>query len=322
MINLSTVPRYKHINVRIGHHISAMAGAGTNFLGSILSPQVDKKVSNNINEYYCNLPFNRIDNFMYDWFNGESTNPIPENELYRAAKSIDSMECDIMLSHMPPLFISKLFNTVIGEISIIDDSSTRWFSHLLRFIKQETSNDFSEQSSYKVNVILEKYFVALQRSQDKDQLIINPQDINNFMNVLWSKLESSDIIQPRSVLAYDVYFDMLLNADTDAEKYLNRILNQKTSNWIDQRRPSRVLAETYSYLSDRENANIINYESLFFQLEVPNTPNWVSVDKSKIREYSIKNIALVKRLASLLNDPLRDRVMADIGKFNQDLLNA
>ena len=204
-------------------------------------------------------------------------------------------------------------------IHIVSPSDTARMTWWLTFIKNEmTANAFQEGT--KVHRLFDQTISKLY-DPDKGKRS-NYYLIDEFINAGWFMANRPmKAIEPNSIL----YFEMLVeainhydNLDTfDTREWLT---NQTSLGWInpidhDFNNDYTHYAQEY-FNNTLKNFIIISYEDLFFKLDLSKL-SFLNLDKNKIREYSLRNIKLLKQVCRALNSNESDKLLQllDYEKF-------
>jgi hypothetical protein len=333
---------FQHRNVNIDTMLIWESGAGGNFIQSLYPNPPTEIYSSKLNEYKtlpeCSgKPNPQLIWLRLDWLiREELSTEISYSEgdavwrdyrirspripfmlgrvgaidrLYESTKQIflregnfyDAQKPTYAASHDLPYILDNVCNFKTNNmISIISNTTTAWITWWLTNIKNEFGLDLFTDSSK-----THRLFKKVQELEKSKYWMID-----DYINGWFISNRPVDFIEPNSTS----YFEMLLfamnNSDTledfDMKKFLIEKRFDDRFNYVHYDFNNDYTQYCQEYFNDVvKNFVLIDYEDLFFKLDLSKL-SFLNLDKNKIRDYSLRNIKLLKALCESLaiNDKL------------------
>lgn len=312
---------YKHHTLLINHVLTLIPGAGQGFLTTALLGEIPHQMISQFNEYKIDYhPTNRtvmntVDDCIPDYF--DKTNYIlTEKDLSKLRNASDEFlgysTIDLLRSHHPTYFLTKIFDTKIKEYTNININGCKWIVRVLDLVKTEFSPiDANNLSYWKLSKILSEYR-KIRTVEPSDEVVIKylekfSENIHPYCNIALLSVYAlryvfqciNKGIYP-NVDHFKEYNSFMLHAYPDENKEILKVANNHII----------PLVGTYTDL---------NYVDLFFDLNVPSTECWSKVDKNQIRNYSLANIDILSRYSDWLLDVDKDKLQEKINTYREKL---
>lgn len=351
--NLDIFSKFKETTLSVDHYLSAQSGAGQNFLsGKLLKnfvyPEnyaIENKLGwvkhNKKNHEYqlCNLgrytDWNSLDHLTCSQFYFKTSidkvivniDDIVNNATSIYTRNKLSNSINLLRGHELPYIFSNVFNAQFNEITSIETTNeTFWIPAILAFIKNEL---YLETEIWKFDKILAAYFDEINNSMKTvgniSHMGVNIQTLSEMLSESgFIDLNMRSIISTRCFINYKFIFKCLGNKTSPTKylykkfitEYINKILFYP--NTIEFSIHNNYLI---SYFKSKSTIfNKIEYTSLFFDLELPESKRWSVINKSDIAEYSYNNLTMIRKLAEMIEYcPEQEFILSNIALFEKRL---
>jgi hypothetical protein len=238
-------------------------------------------------------------------------------QVFIKEKDMFSADCQYGATHDLPFIFDNVCNFNCNNmVYIISNTSTAWITNWLCFIKCDMNGDvFGDPTKVK------RMFSLIAGVKD-GRLSENFFMIDNFMKQKGKWFRENrplDYIEQNST----IYFEMLVHAintgKLDADRARNfvkiRLEHKDLYGIVNYDFHNDYTLYCQEYFNNKiKNFIAINYEDLFFKLDLSKI-SFLNLDKNKIREYSLKNIELLKPAAELTESIDKMQQLLDYEKF-------
>lgn len=284
-------------------YLSSPPGTGINFLINLLLQSQDLSTNTkefaNVNEYIVdsnNVIWNNADNgFQYieqrPIYNPDNM----EQELVAIFDKLESAPDALIYAHVPPYNLVNAGHLKIDNfIHVTMNQQDYIFSKLMVYIKHQMQGVSVGNNNYFLKRAIEVYLnYASENSIEK---------ANISLERLLETLEWTKSTLPSKSGLYKTgtthFFDTAVHNSfiTDKEQRLTcmQSFDLNVKNLYERSEEYKLYNKlNYPLLAD-VNIEEVSYEKLFFELQVPDCMS--AVDRTAIKEYSIKNLELVEEL--------------------------